>query len=317
MARGRDDSWPPVAAAGLTFGDVEALLLAAAALLVLGPVFGIGTWLALMYVRRRAYDRYKQRDAAIPVGAFLRYALHEGVAMLTVFWWRVRAALADALREPEGPVTGPPVLCVHGITQNGSNLWGVRRALERRGRPTRAVSLGLFGRPLTAYVPPLERALRELVAGSPDGRVDVVAHSMGGVVLRMTLAAHPDLAPHLRRVVTLASPHAGTACGRGLPLGSTVRHLGRRSALLRDLPAFPSSTRLTTIAALHDLIVYPQETCHLPGARTVDLHGIGHVGLLTRRAAIQGIVDVVCEDEDAAEGATDEGIGGPSEAVRR
>ncbi|MDP2317631.1 MAG: hypothetical protein Q8P41_32395 [Pseudomonadota bacterium] len=277
------------------------LLILAAALLALAPVWGIGAWLLFMSLRRRAYFRYKGMEPP-PLSnlAFAQYALREGISMLTLLWWRARAALSDGPRAPTGPVTGPPVLCVHGITQNGTNLWGIRRALGRRGRATRAVSLGLFGRPLTAYVPPLERAFRELVAASPDGRVDVVAHSMGGVVLRMMLAGHPDLAPHLRRVVTLGSPHAGTASGRGLPLGGSVRLLGRRSALLRDLPGFPSSATLTTVSARHDLIVYPQDTCHLPGARTIDLPDIGHVGLLTRRVAIERVVDVVCEDDAAA-----------------
>ncbi|MDP2308636.1 MAG: alpha/beta fold hydrolase [Pseudomonadota bacterium] len=280
-------------------------LLAIVALVAAAPVLIIGSWLVLMYLRRGAYYRYKQIEAPpLPMRSFVRYGLLEGVAMLTLIWWRARAALADGRRDPRGPVTGPPVLCVHGITQNGSNLWGIRRALARRGRSTRAVSLGLFGRPLVAYVPPLERAFRELVAHAPDGRVDVVAHSMGGVVLRMMLAQHPDLAPHLRRVVTLGSPHAGTASGRGFPLGGAIRNLGRRSSLLSELPGFPLSAALTTIAARHDLIVYPQETCHLPGARVIDFADVGHVGLLTRRVAIERVVDIVCEPEEGGEGSS-------------
>lgn len=277
--------------------------LATLALLAASPALIIAAWLSFMFIRRGAYYRYKQIEPpALPARAFLRYGLLEGSAMLTLIWWRVRAALADGRRDPSGPVTGPPVLCVHGITQNGSNLWGIRRALSRRGRSTRAVSLGLFGRPLAAYVPPLERAFRELAIDAPDGRVDVVAHSMGGVVLRMMLVQHPDLAPHLRRVVTLGSPHAGTAGGRGLPLGGSVRNLGRRSPLLSELPGFPTSATLTTVAARHDLIVYPQETCHLPGARTIELPDVGHVGLLTREVAITRVVDVLCEaDAEAPE----------------
>ncbi len=296
-----------VATTALKLGVVTSLpsagpLLVLLAILAASPALIIGAWLSFMYFRRAAYYRYKQIEAPpLPVRSFVRYGLLEGVAMLTLFWWRVRAALSDGRRDPRGPVTGPPVLCVHGITQNGSNLWGIRRALARRGRSTRAVSLGLFGRPLAAYVPPLERAFRELAADSPDGRVDVVAHSMGGVVLRMMLAQHPDLAPHLRRVVTLASPHAGTASGRGLPLGGSIRNLGRRSTLLSELPGFPVSAALTTVAARHDLIVYPQETCHLPGARAIDFADIGHVGLLTRRVAIERVVDVVCEAEGGTE----------------
>jgi triacylglycerol esterase/lipase EstA (alpha/beta hydrolase family) len=147
-------------------------------------------------------------------------------------------------------------------------------------------------------MPPLDRALRELVAAAPDGQVDVVAHSMGGIILRMVLARDPSLAMHVRRIVTLGSPHAGTAGARGLPL-TTVKALGRRSPLLKELSTFPESARLTTIAARHDLVVYPQETAYLPGARVIELDGPGHTGLLTSRACITQVVEVVCAAESA------------------
>jgi len=283
-----------------SFVTVAPLLLLVS-LVLATPALGIGVYLLGAALRWRAYYLHKGVDApALPFRAFLLYAFSEGGAMLTLLWWRVRAALSDTLREPEGPVSGPPVLCVHGITQNGSNFLRLRRTLERRGRPTRAVSLGVPGRPLAAYVPPLERALRELIAVAPGGQVDIVAHSMGGVVLRMALGAHPDLAPHLRRIVTVASPHAGTAAGRGFPVAGAVRSLGRRSPLLQALPGFPRTAALTTIAARHDLIVYPQETCHLPGAHTIELEDVGHVGLLTRPTALARIVEAVCDDPPAA-----------------
>jgi hypothetical protein len=266
-------------------------------LLAVATVFGgLGAWIAFSYGRFLAYHRHKRlAPPPLPPGALVRYLYGEATAMLTLAWWHIRAAFADGLRTPAGPPTGPPVLCVHGITQNGSNLWGIRRALERRGRPTRAVSMGTFGRPLVAYMPPLERALRDLVASSPEGTIDIVAHSMGGVVLRLVLAAQPELLTHVRRVVTLGSPHAGTASTRGLPLGSSVRHLGRRSDLLARLPGLQPGA-LTTIAGAPDLLVYPQSTCHLPGARTIDLPGVGHTGLLTRADAIGAVVEAICGD---------------------
>lgn len=261
-------------------------------------VAGMAAWVLVAYSRWLAYHRHKQDPRTSRYAELFADVSGELRAMSVLAYWHVRGAVGDALRSPSGSPTGPPVLCVHGITQNGSNMWGIRRALERRGRATRAVSLGPFGRSLERHVAPLIGALEELIAS--HGRVDIVAHSMGGVVLRLALATRPDLAAHVRRVVTLATPHAGTAFTRGLPLGATVRRLGRRSPPLGELTGLPPDAEVTTIAACRDFIVYPIQTCHLPGARGVELHGVGHAGLLTHRVAIDAVVEAICDGRPGA-----------------
>ena len=255
-------------------------------------------WIGLSILRFRSYYRHKgEVPPPMPPWALARYAVGELLALATLGWWQLRAGRRNGLLRPLGEVTGPPVVCVHGITQDGSNLWGIRRALARRGRPSRAVSLGRYGRSLEAHVPPFVAALRELARLDPAGQVDVVAHSMGGVIVRMALTTHPELAASVRRVVTLGSPHSGTAAGRGLPLAGAARFLGRRSEVLRRLPGFPATAALTTIAARHDLVVYPQTTCHLDGARALDLPDVGHAGLLTRPAVQALVVEALCAED--------------------
>ncbi len=263
------------------------------ALLGLGSPFALTVaWFAFSYRRFIGYHQHK--GVGTPRRPPLAYALWEGLALLILGWWHVRARWQDPLRIPAGTLTGPPVVCIHGFSQNGTNLWGIRRALYRHGRATRAVSLGGLTRSLDAYVPPLVAALRETLAASPDRTVDVVAHSMGGVVLRMALATSPELGVGVRRIVTLASPHAGTAFGRGLPLGAKARLLGTRSPLLHGLPALPASISLTTVSTQVDLMVYPERSCHIEGAHRVRLTAMGHNALLTHREAIATVVAALC-----------------------
>ncbi len=240
------------------------------------------------------FARYHRRRGLVlrPVGlaGTLRYYRRLLIATLIVTWWTARFAGRGGLRRPIAEVSGTPVLCVHGFFRNASCMWGIQRCLIGRGRPTLAVSMGLPFRPIERYTPPLAAALRELIVAFPGKRIDVVAHSMGGVVLRLVLSQNPDLAAAVGRVVTLGSPHRGTVVARGP--APEVRQLVPGSPFLESLPDFSVSVpdaEVTTVAAERDFIVYPKSSSHLPGVREVDLANANHQSLLTD-GAVQELV---------------------------
>jgi pimeloyl-ACP methyl ester carboxylesterase len=113
------------------------------------------------------------------------------------------------------------------------------------------------------------------------------------VIARLVLSRRPDLAERLRRVVTLGTPHRGTAAARGIPLLPEVRALKRRSELWRSLPELSEllpHAKIASVAGTHDTIVYPVSTALIPGADHVVLDGVGHAGLLTRPHAIDAVL---------------------------
>ena len=120
-------------------------------LLLLAPVVGlllysVGVvfWTGLSHLRYVAfYRREGQTPPPIGTGGWTRFYKRTLVGALYLLWWSIRAVGRHGLRQREGPSTGRPVLCVHGIFMNGTSMWGIRRSLEKRGRATRAVSLGV------------------------------------------------------------------------------------------------------------------------------------------------------------------------------
>lgn len=215
----------------------------------------------------------------------------EAVDGLRLGWWYAVGAFRDGPRAP-AQVTGRTVLCVHGYTQNGSNFWGIRRALEAAGRPTVAFSMWHRLAPLPWYLQRLERALERAVRLDPGG-IDVVCHSMGGVLLRGVLHRRPDLAQHVRTAVTLGTPHRGTAAARGIPLLPEVQALKRRSAFLRSLPPLPALVPQTvTVAGSLDTLVYPLSSALEQGAEHVVVRA-GHAGLLTRPEAVDAVLRAI------------------------
>ena len=250
-----------------------------------------GLWVALSHLHFATYHRDRE-SAPPPLGLIgtLKYYWRLALATGIVTWWTLRAAGRDGIQLAASDDARPPVLCVHGFFRNGTCMWGIRRALGRRGRSTLAVSMGRPWRSIEHYAPPLEAALRELATSFPGQRIDVVAHSMGGLVLRHVLAEDPDLGAAVGRIVTLGSPHRGTAVVRGLAMAPEHKQLEPGSRFLNELPDFRTcapDAEVTTVAAERDFIVYPKSTSHLEGARTVDLADANHQSLLTERQAFE------------------------------
>lgn len=217
----------------------------------------------------------------------------EAWAQLVILAWTA-ARKGRSLEETAGE--GRPVVLVHGLAADGCSMWGYRRALAATGRPTSSPHLGGMFRPIEKYAHRLALALDRLMALHPEGHgVDVVCHSMGGIVLRATLAMRPDLAARIKHVVTVASPHTGTAGARGLPLPE-ARQLRVGGAYLHTLPPLPAllpNARFTTIASDADAVVYPNETCCVVGGEHHELHGIGHAELLLHEKAVDLVVAAV------------------------
>jgi triacylglycerol lipase len=149
------------------------------------------------------------------------------VALVAVPLWRKRAAAPESHIEQveaplEGvrPIPGPvergpplPVVLVHGlfgfdrIGVPGARFdyfRGIAKHLESLGCHAHAVRL-----PPAASVPERARELVAAIEALPHERVDLIAHSLGGLDARYALT-HLGLAGRVRALVTVGTPHRGT-----------------------------------------------------------------------------------------------------------
>jgi pimeloyl-ACP methyl ester carboxylesterase len=143
-----------------------------------------------------------------------------------------------------------------------------------------------------SYVRPLVRVMRKLADQFPEEGFDIAAHSIGGVMAREVLRQNPELANCVGRIVTLGSPHHGTAVVRWLKFGPVYRMLALHSDYVENLGTFQTlapRSAATTVGTLHDLVVYPYETCHLEGSHQVTLERISHLGLMTEERALDEV----------------------------
>jgi len=206
----------------------------------------------------------------------------------------VRSLLhGEAAPDPVGGARAPVIL-LHGFGTSSAVTTPLARYLRRElGRPVFRVPLG--GR-LPIHLGDVrdnaERVLAEIerrAAESGFPYVDVVGHSLGGLVATYLLKAL-DRGRHVRRVITLGTPHRGTpaALFGALLLGLFSRAIWQMipgSPLLRQLARLPvpAGSELVAVASDADDLVPPTfaRPRLMPRLRCAGVSGLGHVDFLT------------------------------------
>ena len=180
----------------------------------------------------------------------------------------------------------PPVLLLHGYMATRGSLHLLERRLSERGHLVLTYRIGplplnLGGIREAAGV--IARKVETLIEQTPVKAVNVVGHSMGGLV-GLYYVKHLGGRDRVRKLVLLGSPINGTwSAVLGLvtaPLGRASLQLLPGSRLLRELrdSPLPPRVQVVTVAGDRDFLV-PDEIARLPGVRHLTLPTT-HSGLL-------------------------------------
>ncbi|MER5888402.1 alpha/beta fold hydrolase [Streptomyces sp. NPDC001941] len=217
-------------------------------------------------------------------------------------------------RRPSGPPRDAapqrrPVLLLHGFIDNRSVFVMLRRSLTRNGwRHVESLNYSPLTCDLRTAAELLGRHVQDVRERTGQDRVDIVGHSLGGLIARYYVQRLGGDA-YVRTLVTLGTPHAGTAV---VPLASAhplVRQMRPGSPVLRELaePAPGCRTRFVSFWSDLDQIMVPVETARLDHpdleVHTVRVSGIGHLALPVHPAIAGGIREALEADETAAHGA--------------
>jgi pimeloyl-ACP methyl ester carboxylesterase len=179
-------------------------------------------------------------------------------------------------------------------------LLPLARDLERElGRPVVRVALGdalpIQLGDVRASARRVHAELERLAAAAPFPFVDVVGHSLGGLVATYLLK-RLDRGERVRRVVTLGTPHRGTplALAGALLLGAfsgAIWQMIPGSPLLREIERLPlpRGSQIVALSSTGDAVVPPRYARLAAGLGHCnrELARLGHLELLWSRACFQ------------------------------
>ncbi len=234
------------------------------------------------------FDRASREEGEVlPLRTYLRIFAQEwwfSLAAMLLYPFGLLPRLTELTFDPNG---GPPIVLLHGYGMNRSCWFAVYWRLRRVGfHNLYALNLRPRLGSIEATGASLRERLYEIAELSGGQPVQIIAHSMAGIVSRWCIADDPDLP--VANLITIASPHHGTRTAVLGP-GKNAAQLRPGSELLTRLNAEPAQ-RLVSIYSELDSLVIPSDSSRF-GPLVVPCQDGGHVSLLFSARTFERVLE--------------------------
>lgn len=239
------------------------------------------TYLAILFIVIYYLNRHDSQPRAT-LGALLQAYSYEATTAPSVFlWWQPfrTQAVADFLPDSDKP----GVVFIHGFFCNRAFWSPWMRLLVANKRAFSSITMEPVFGSIDDYATLVEAAVAKVThtTGLPP---TLICHSMGGLAARAWLRSNPANETRIQRVITIGTPHFGTALSRKkglLPFTNThqMQRLGTWTQQLAKDEPLERYSKFTCWYSNCDNIVAPTSTAMLPGADNRLVTAQGHVSM--------------------------------------
>ncbi len=174
----------------------------------------------------------------------------------------------------------PPLIFVHGLGGSRGDFLLMSGYFWLKGRSRTYRISFQKGQSINQMTEALVQFIRKVKKTTGEKEVDVVAHSLGGVISRMAITDY-RLLGSVKTLITLGSPHQGTHSARLLNTPN-LRDLRPESTLMKKWgrKKWPKGIRGLTFWSRNDLMILPAESAIIPGMKAVEMTPFTHYSYL-------------------------------------
>lgn len=266
----------------------------------IGQVIDRGTQAALAAMRPSTYPALvREVRSAVTAGALYPLGIVDDAL----------GAVVDRVAGTVDPADdAPPVVLVHGYGSIKSHWLTLQVALRRIGvTDVTAINYNAWRDDIPEIAAQLVAHVDGVCRRTGAEKVNLVGHSMGGLVIRYAVDVL-GLHDRVDRAVTIASPHGGSAFAYLADLVPGKRKLTRAAAqmrpgshFLRDLDRaaienVDSRVRWTALYSAGDFIVAGRSAkLRTPDAANIRVDADGHVAVLMSPTVVRTVCDVLAD----------------------
>jgi triacylglycerol esterase/lipase EstA (alpha/beta hydrolase family) len=231
------------------------------------------------FVAQKSVEAYKAVDPDV----------HRHIAQLPLMTYSLykRKGVPIEAGTPDGH---PPLVFVHGLGGGRGDFRPMAWYLKRMGRKRSYAIAFETSQDIPGRAAALAEFIREILEVTGEAQVDLIAHSLGGVVARLAIAEQ-GIAPAVKTLITMGTPHGGTYSAR-LGNSPVTRELRPDSPLIRNLAEKPLPPGLHVVSfwSRGDLVILPPESAALAGSEQIEVHRYTHYGYLIVPASWKAVL---------------------------
>ncbi|MEA3464777.1 MAG: alpha/beta hydrolase [Thermodesulfobacteriota bacterium] len=181
------------------------------------------------------------------------------------------------------------IVLLHGLFQNRACCFWLQLRLALHGHRVITLTMPPW-KQVESLSEQLDQTISRLRQNKNIQRIDLISHSMGGIIARNYIQRRGGAA-NIRTCITLGTPHSGSKMS-SLAFTKLARTLIPNNTLLNQLnqKKWPENLPFTAIYSVTDNLVLPTDSGHCSKANNIIIPLCGHMLLLYHPAVFNHLL---------------------------